>query len=65
MIRVEIYEVLLLCKGLLNLGEEKSEVAIRLTHTLQILLLVDSKTSKAHARRILVLGGKACREWQM
>ena len=52
MIRVQVDEVLILVKMLLQIGEQQPERAIRLPHLLQILLLIDAEIGQTDTRHI-------------
>ena len=51
-IRVQVDEVLILVKMLLQIGEQQPKRAIRLPHLLQILLLIDAEIGQTDTRHI-------------
>ena len=55
MIRVQIDEILVLVKMLLQIGKQQPECAIRLPHLLQILLLIDAEIGQTDTRYIGVM----------
>ena len=53
-IGVEIYDVLIRCKMLLNIGVENTEAAVNVGETAPKLLLIDRQVWQTHARNALV-----------
>ena len=65
MIRVQIDEILILVKMLLQIGKQQPECAIRLPHLLQILLLIDAEVGQTDTRHIGVMREEPFRKRQV